>query len=174
MKLKEFNVFYIVAITKKISNNGVFPKKKAIQGKNSYKGYPKITGKPNQPIETKKDSKKVSIVLKVKMSKDSYEVYSTEFAGLTQNHEKMIGSSNQPIETKKLPKKFMFSTSKMNRSQKFVWVEFAGLTKNPNNIKETLNPIESEEESKIRVKGEICPGSLKNNRAQVKLKKPKL
>jgi hypothetical protein len=46
--------------------------------------------------------------------------YPTEFAGSTQNLKKMIGTPNLPIKTKIFPKINIFSTSKVERSQKFV------------------------------------------------------
>jgi hypothetical protein len=57
---------------------------------------------------------------KVKKANNSYGVYLAEFVSSTQNHKKMIETPNQPIETKNFLKKSMFSTSKVNRSQKFV------------------------------------------------------
>jgi hypothetical protein len=45
----------------------------------------------------------------------------TETACSTQKHNKMAGTPNQPIKWKKNTKKSMLSTSKVERSQKFVW-----------------------------------------------------
>jgi hypothetical protein len=39
----------------------------------------------------------------------------------TQKHKKVIETPNQPIEIKKISNKSMFNTSKVKRSQKFVW-----------------------------------------------------
>jgi hypothetical protein len=99
---------------------------------------------PNQPIEIKKSQIKVYLVLqKWKEGENSYGGYPTEFAGSTQNPKKIIRTPNLPIRTKNSPKKTMVSTLKVYRSQKFVW----GLPDG------------------------ICPGSLKNNRTQVKFRK---
>jgi hypothetical protein len=70
--------------------------------------------------------------------------YPTKFAYTTQNPKKIIRTPNQPIRTKILPKKSMFCTLKVYRSQKFVW----------------------------RLPDRIRPCSHKNNRTQVKFKKP--
>jgi hypothetical protein len=58
---------------------------------------------------------------KVKKNKDTYGIYPTKFASSTQNHKKVIETPNQPIEIKKISNKSMFNTSKVKRSQKFVW-----------------------------------------------------
>jgi hypothetical protein len=59
--------------------------------------------------------------LKSAKNKDTYGIYPTMFANSTQNPNKIIETPNQPIEIKKYSNKRMFSTSKVKRSQKFVW-----------------------------------------------------
>jgi hypothetical protein len=58
---------------------------------------------------------------KVKKTKIHYGIYPTKFASSTQKHKKVIETPNQPIEITKILNKSMFSTSKVNRRQKFVW-----------------------------------------------------
>jgi hypothetical protein len=45
---------------------------------------------------------------KVKKNKDTYGIYPTKFASLTQKHKKVIETPNQPIEIKKIANKSMF------------------------------------------------------------------
>jgi hypothetical protein len=49
-----------------------------------------------------------------------HSVYPTEFAASSQNQKKNIETPNQPIETRNFSKKSMFSTSKLERSQKIL------------------------------------------------------
>jgi hypothetical protein len=57
---------------------------------------------------------------------------------------KIIITSNQPIKTKNFPKKTVFSSLKVKISRKFVW----------------------------RLPDGICPENIKNNKTQIKFKKP--
>jgi hypothetical protein len=67
----------------------------------------------------------------VKKNKDTYGIYPTKFASSSQKHKKVIETPNQQIEIEKISNKSMFSTTKVNRRQKFVWGLPDGLTQNP-------------------------------------------
>jgi hypothetical protein len=69
-----------------------------------------------------KAAKKVYLIpQKWKKNKNIYGIYMTKFASSTQNYKKIIKTPNQPFEIKKISKKSFSSTSKVKRSQKFVW-----------------------------------------------------
>jgi hypothetical protein len=57
---------------------------------------------------------------KVKKNKDTYGIYPTKLASSTQQHKKVIELQINQLHSKIISNKSMFSTSKVQRRQKFV------------------------------------------------------
>jgi ribosomal protein S17E len=73
-----------------------------------------------------------------KGAKNLNKRYPAEFGRSIQNTKKIVKKSNQSIRTKNILKKRMLSTSKVKRSQKFVWWLLNGIASSTQTLKNFL------------------------------------